>query len=166
MIWLVIILLVVCLFAGWLLFSPLQLDIDTRSASAELRWLSIGGVRIWYEEEWWMSARILFYRKTIRVSRMKATSKKVKKAPVKVKQEGKINRARMMRKAIRAIRTFRVTEWQLAVDTGDYAGNACLYPLNFLPGTAGHLHINFSEENFLVIKTRNSPWKLLYAFLR
>jgi hypothetical protein len=47
------------------------MEIDTRSPKAEQRWLGIGGVKVWYEEEWWLSMRILFYRKTIRFSEIK-----------------------------------------------------------------------------------------------
>lgn len=72
----------------------------------------------------------------------------------------------LLKKAVRIIKTFRVTEWRLAVDTGDHTRNAQLYPLNFLPGTFRHLQINFRDENYLVLKIRNRPWKILYAFLR
>ena len=72
----------------------------------------------------------------------------------------------LLKKIIRIIRTFQVTEWQLAVDTGDHSRNAQLYPLNFLPGAFPHLQINFRDENYLVLKTRNRPWKIVFAFLR
>ncbi len=67
---------------------------------------------------------------------------------------------------IRVLRTFRVTEWRVAIDTGDYARNAQLYPMNFLPYAFKHLDINFRDENFLVLRIRNRPWKMIYAFLR
>jgi hypothetical protein len=58
-----------------------------------------------------------------------------------------------------------VEEWRLAMDTGDYILNARLFPLNFLPGCRNHLHINFLEENYLYLKIRNYPWKIIYAFV-
>lgn len=164
--WLIIILLFIGLLLCWLLVSPLEIEIDTRSPKAELRWLGIGGVKVWYEEEWWLSLRILFYRKTIRFSEIKPKPKKIKEAATKKKQKRKLKIARMLEKIICVTRTFRVTEWQLAVDTGDHAGNAQLYPLNFLPYTFGHLHVNFRNENFLLLKVRNRPWRILYVFLR
>ena len=72
----------------------------------------------------------------------------------------------MLQKTIRMVRTFRLVEWHLAIDTGSYSRNAQLYPLNFFTGTPGHLHVNFNDENFVALKLRNRPWKLLFAFLR
>ena len=166
MVWLVIIVLFICLFTTWLLFSPIELDIDTRRACAEFRWLGIGRVIVWFEDEWWLSARVLFYRKTMRFPKKGPGPKKVNKAPVQGRQKGKLKTARMLQKATRMIRTFRVLEWQLTIDTGSHSLNAQLYPLNFSPKTVGHLHVNFNDENFLAVKIRNRPWKLLYAFLR
>ncbi len=66
----------------------------------------------------------------------------------------------------RVLATFRVEQWQLAIDTGDYVLNAQLYPVNFLPRCYGHLQINFTGENYGYIRIRNRPWQLLYAYLR
>jgi hypothetical protein len=102
----------------------------------------------------------------MRLSEMKTKQKKIKDATVKKKGKGKMKISRVLKKAIRVIKTFRVTEWHLAIDTGDHTCNAQLYPLNFLPYTFKHLHINFHDQNYLVLKIRNRPWKILYAFLR
>lgn len=166
MIWLVIMLLSLLTLLCWLLISPVELEIDSRIPSAKLRWFSIGKAVIWYENEWWLNFRVLFYRKTIRFSEIKKKPKKIKPATVKKKPKSRMSISRMSKKIIRVIKTFRVKEWQLAVDCGDHTRNAQLYPLNFLPGTFKHLHINFSDENYLVLKIRNRPWKILYAILR
>ena len=63
-------------------------------------------------------------------------------------------------------KTFRITEWKLALDTGDYSLNAPLYPLNFLPYTINHILVNFQNENYLALKVRNRPWKILIVFLK
>jgi hypothetical protein len=44
--------------------------------------------------------------------------------------------------------------------------NAWLYPLNFYSRVHQHLFINFSDDNYLLFEARNSPWKLVYAFIR
>jgi len=72
----------------------------------------------------------------------------------------------MLLKAARMARTFHILEWKLAIDTGDYTRNAQLYPLNFMPGAFSHLQVNFRDENYLVLKISNRPWKIVYAFLR
>ena len=142
------------------------MEIDTRIPGAGLRWISIGNVRVWYENEWLLSMRILFYRKTIRISEIKRTPKKINDGKTKKKEKRKMEIVRILKKMIRMLKTFRVTEWNVAIDTDDYIRNAQLYPLNYLPGILGHLHINFQDENYVVLKIRNRPWKIIYAFLR
>ena len=163
MIWLIII-LVLILFIAWLLLSPVIMEIDTRVPHAGLRWVSIGNVNIWYDEEWWLSMQILFFRKTIRFSNLKRKTKKTRKRIAKKKKKG--NPISKLSKMIMVIKTFRVTEWHLSVDTNDPVLNAQLYPLNYWHSVYGHLNINFNEENYLLVRIRNRPWKILYAFMR
>src|SRR4030095_9888699 len=115
MIWLII-LIVLLSFISWLLISPFVMKVDTMIPMTELWWVSVGNVRIWYETEWWLSFRILFFQKTIRFSEMKRKSKKIKDTASKKKTKKKIKISRMLKKLTRVIKTFRVTEWQLAID--------------------------------------------------
>ncbi|MGZ8557234.1 MAG: hypothetical protein ACXWWC_02820 [Chitinophagaceae bacterium] len=166
MIWLLVVLASLLIFLGWLLVSPVELEIDSRIPNAKLRWASAGKAVIWYDDEWWLSMRILFYKKTIRFSEIKRKPKKIKEAAAKKKPEKRVKRNRPLKKIVRMIKTFRVTDWKLALDTGDYTLNAQIFPLNFFPYTFKHLLINNSDENYLVLKIRSRPWKMLYAFLR
>ena len=166
MFWLIVISGSICFLFCWLLVSPVELEIDTVSAKAEFRWLSVGAIRVWYEDEWWLSMRVFFFRKIIPFSKIKKEPKKVTTASVNGRQKRKLKTKWILKKIIHVTSTLQVTEWQLAVDTGEYAWNARLYPLNFLLYTFGHLHINFRGENFLVVKIKGRPLKILYAFLR
>ena len=163
---LLIILIVLLGFIAWLIFSPLVLEIDTRMPQAAIRWIRIGKARVWYDNEWWLSFRIFFYRKTIRFSDIKSKTKRIKAAKPKEKRKRKMRISRLLRKMIRVLKTFRLTEWQLAIDTGDYCLNAQLYPLNYLPHAFEHLHINFAGKNYFVMKMKNRPLNILYAYLR
>lgn len=163
MIWLLVILLLLVLLLLWFLLAPLQLEIDSRQPVARLRWISIGRAAIWYDEEWWLSFRILFIRKTMRIASMKARPKKI---TAKRLRKPKKRRVMSLKKMVRLLRSFRVQEWRLALDTGDYPLNARLYPLNFLGGLRNHLLVNFNDENYLYVRIRNSPWRMLWAFLR
>ena len=145
----------------WLIFSPIIIQFDTRVPKAELRWISIGKVLLWYEGEWWLSFRILFFRKKISLASISISPKKIEK-----KRRQKTNRALLLRKMFRVLKIFRIQEWQLSIDTGNYLYNAWLYPVNFLPYSYGHLYINFNNENYFFIKVRSSPWKMIYAYLR
>ncbi|HLG40915.1 MAG TPA: hypothetical protein VI461_14645 [Chitinophagaceae bacterium] len=165
MLWLII-LVVIAAFVCWLLFSPLILEIDTRIPRAGLRWINIGNAWIWYENEWWLSFRILFFRKTIRFAEIKSKPKKIAGVKKKRKRKRKMQPMSLLKKIIRVLKTFRVTKWQLAVDTGDYVRNAQLYPLNYTKYTFNHLYINFTGENYLTLGIRNRPWKIIYALLK
>ncbi|MBL7747832.1 MAG: hypothetical protein JNM19_10420 [Chitinophagaceae bacterium] len=168
MISLIIVLGVLVLLLCWILVSPFVIKVDSRLPAAELRWISIGHVRIWYDNEWWLSLRILFYSRTLRFAALKRRNdEKRKKAVLKNKKpKRRMGLTRIITKMVRVIKTFRVTEWKLAIDTGDHTLNARLYPLNFFPHLFKHLAINFRNENYLVLTIRNRPWKMLYAFLR
>lgn len=96
----------------------------------------------------------------------------MKKKPAKTgrlkkeKTKKKVKPRRMLLKAVNMAKAFRIIEWKLAIDTGDYVRNAQLYPLNFVPGFFNHLGVNFCDENYLVLKIVNRPWRILYTYMR
>ncbi len=165
MIWVFIIIIFLLFILCWLLLSPLVMELDTRIPGAAVQWQNIGHAELWYDEEWYLSMQLLFYHKTFRMDELRKKSSG-KKTLTQKKKKKKMNRSRMAQKIIRVLQSFRVTEWKLAIDTGDYARNAQLYPLNFIPRTYDHLQINFAGENYLLLKIRNSPWRILYNWLR
>jgi hypothetical protein len=166
MIGLIIVLISLIALLCGLLISPIELEVDTRIPFVTLRWHCIGQAVIWYDNKWWLNMRIVFYKKTICFSELKSKPKKINDAARKKKPKTSMKIRRILRKVVRVVKTFRVTEWQLAFDSGDHTRNAQLYPFNFLPTTFKHLHINFRNENFLVLKIRTRPWKIVYAYLR
>lgn len=166
MLWLigivVLIFLILCIF----LVSVLVIEVDTRVPQAGIRWGFLGKAIIWYDDEWWLSMQLLFFRKTIRVASIKMKS--AKKETVIEKQAPKKRKKikRLLKRILRIIQTFKVIEWTLFIDTGDNVYNAQLYPLIFLSKTYKHIFINFRNENFLLLKIRNYPWKILYTFFK
>jgi hypothetical protein len=148
------------------MLSPLVVEVDTRVPYASFRWISIGQARIWYEGDWWINIQVLFFRKTMRLADMMNKPKQKKADKEKKKPAKRTNKWLLLRKLVRVIKTFRVTTCQIAIDTGDYTRDAQLYALNFLPYTFRHLEINFRDENYLVLKIRNRPWKMLSAYWR
>jgi hypothetical protein len=159
----VIILIFPLLIIGWLLLAPLQLQIDTRIPEISLRWITVGKAIIGYEQgKWYLKISALFLFKRWEVEKLIFKSKK--KAP-RVKSKKKATHYNWLKKFANVVKTFRVTGWQLAMDTGDAAKNAWLYPLNFYPGTRHHLYINFLDENYFLLEIRNSPWRVIKAFI-
>jgi len=151
------------LIPSWLLFSPLELQIDTRTPHASFRWISVGKAMISYEcDRWCVTIRFLFFYKRWELEKLIFRKRKTGK---QIKKETR-RRNDWVRKIVNIIKSFKVVKWQAAIDTGDTIGNAWLYPLNFLPKTRKHCHINFSDENYLMIKIRNAPWKVAYALFK
>ncbi|MFI5187142.1 MAG: hypothetical protein ACHQF0_10480 [Chitinophagales bacterium] len=160
---LIVILIFFLLLLCWLFFSPLEFQVDTRTPQASLRWISIGTAIIIYEnDKWLLKIRVLFFSKQWDLEKLLFKEKKIKRIK-KVKRKRKNI---WFGKFLNLIKTFRVTKWQIAIDTGDCIKNAWLYPLNFYPSTRHHLLINFSDENYFLIVIRNAPWKLAYAFMK
>jgi len=165
MLWLFILLSSLAFFVYWLITSPVDLNIDTEKAIAVFNWRRVGYIGIWYEDEWWVSMRVFFYRKKIPFSRIKKRSKKNNNT-IKSSDKRRLKTKRNIEKLIAVAKTLQVMEWQLAIDMGEFSRNARLYPLNFLSCTYDHLNINFQNKNFLIIKIKGWPWKMLYAFLK
>jgi hypothetical protein len=165
MVW-IIILIFLLLILCWFLLAPLELKIDTRTPQASLRWISIGKAKVVYEQEkWLLKIRVWFFSKQWELEKL-IFGKKKKNRIKKATRKRKSNKNKRLRRFLSVVKTFRVTKWQIAMDTGDSIQNAWLYPLNFFPYTRHHLYINFEEENYLLLKVRNVPWKLVYAFMK
>lgn len=156
-----LILLALVLLITWILLTPIVVQADTRIPAALVQWGRIGGCRFWFDGEWKLAFRILFFRKTLPVATLKGKRKKPRTHPQKKKKKGP-----PFGKIIQVLRSFRVEAWQLAVDTGDYTRNAKLYPFNHAPVFREHLWINFTGENYLYLRIRNRPGRILWAWIR
>ncbi len=164
MFWLFGFLMLVLLLITWLLLATLELNVDTRIPVAEICWKTIGRARIWYERDWFVHFRILFFSKKLTLSELKKNPAKPKKIPASENRPSRFKH--MPGRMLDVLRSFKVTECRLAIDTGDYTTNARLYFLNYAPYSRGHVMMNFNDENYLVLKVRNRPWKIIYAFFR
>ena len=152
------------LVLGWLLLAPLQLQIDTRIPQISFRWISVGKAKIAYEQgKWWLRISVFFFAKQWELEDVIfKRRKKVKKN----KPKAKTSHSKWFRKLLNLIKTFRVTKWRIAIDTGDDVRNAWLYALNFYPGVSRHFCVNFFDENYLLLEIRNAPWKMVYALMK
>lgn len=166
MFWLISILVIFILILCLVLLSVIVIEVDTRIPQAGFRWGNLGTATIWYDDEWWLGIQVLFYRKKIRMSAIKRKSAKIQVANARKKPAKKRKLKDVLRKVFSVVKTFEVIECKLAIDTNDYAFNAQLFPLNFLPKGGGHIFINFNNENFFVLKVINYPWKILYSFFK
>ncbi|GAB2811814.1 hypothetical protein [Ferruginibacter profundus] len=160
----IIIVALVLLLLCWCLFATLELYADTRTALISVRWISIGKVMLQYEDNaWWFRLQILCFKKQWLLQQLfSRSSKKKKPAAVKTKKAKAIPWPRLLK----IIQTFRVIQCRIVIDTGNYPLNAQLYPLNFLPPVSKYVTVNFKDENYAVIITRNTLWRILYAWIK
>jgi hypothetical protein len=162
-IFLIFLFLILC----WFFLAPLEIQIDTRIPAASVRWITIAKGAVLYEEDkWWLKMRVGFFHKQWDLEKLISSRKKKVKKSNSASKKKSPGGSRKLRKLLNVVRTFRVTSWQIALDTGDEPSNAWLYSLNFFPATRRHFHMNFNDENYVTITIRNVPWKLTYAFLK
>jgi hypothetical protein len=166
MFWLLGFLMLLLLIIIWLLVSALELNIDTRTLHAELRWKTIGRVRVWHEQQWHIGFRIFFFAKTVPLTDLMRTKGQPKKIRLENQASKPFRLQNIAGRMIDALKSFDVNECTLAIDTGNHARNAYLFPLNYTPFAKGHLYVNFFGENYFVVSIRNRPWKILYSFFR
>lgn len=162
MVWIIILTLLFLLLC-WLFISPLECTIDTRVPVAVIRWISIGKAAIVFEkEEWWMKVNILFFHRKWTLEKLFLTQKR---KPVIQKQERK-RKGKLLKRILHVFQTFKIKQWQIAIDSEDSINNALFYPLNFLPYLRQHIYINFTDQNYVTMTIRNVPWRIIYAWLK
>lgn len=162
-----IILLFILLIAAWILLSPLELKIDTRVPVIMIQWKSIGSAMLLYEEEeWWLKVRVLFFYKNWSLMQLIFANRKKRKTKVETRRKKSGRKSGTPLKFFKILKTFHIVQWEIAISTDDNTTNARWYYLNFLPFMRKHVHINFFDENYLVLIIRNKAWRMAYAFMK
>lgn len=165
MLW--IILFLILLILAWILLSPLELKIDTRVPVIMVQWKSIGGATLLYEdEEWWLQMRVLFFSKKLNLIQMIFSDKKKRKRTGKSRKKKNGGKRKIILKFFKILKTFQIVQWEIAFSADDNTKNAKWYYLNFLSFTRKHVHINFFDENYLVLLIRNKGWRIVHAFMK
>ena len=71
-----------------------------------------------------------------------------------------------MHKILQVVRTFKIKEFVLNIDTGNCITNAKLYPLLSIAHLCkGQFNINFQGQNQLILQIENRPVRILKAFI-
>jgi len=70
------------------------------------------------------------------------------------------------RKISRVLRSFKIKNLIIDIDTGDWTLNAKLYPIfSFLNFTVGSFNINFEGRNRMVLHMQNRPISIIKSFI-
>jgi len=87
------------------------------------------------------------------------------RAPIFNKKIGNFN-IKSSKWAKNLIKSFKIKELQLNIDTGDFILNAKLFPLiAILNTTYGDYTINFKGKNYLVFKVQSRPAYIITSFI-
>ena len=158
-----------------LLFAPVRLRVNSQERLAELSaLLVVKGAVVMEDHTIWLRLRVFgFTRKwdllKLAAEKREPSKAKKKKSP-RVGGESKKERGNFppLRKIIGVVKSFRVHELVLRIDTGDYALNGFLFPLFYwLSRWSGKtIEINFLDRNELILDVSNTPARALYAFIR
>lgn len=162
-----IILLLIILIPAWILLSPMEFKIDTRVPIIMIRWKAIGSAVLLFEnEEWWLKIRVLFFSKKWNLIQMFFSGKKKRAKINKKRRKENVRKKKTLFRILKVLKTFRIVEWEIAYSTEDNVKNAYWYWLNFFPLTRQHVHINFINENYLIVVIKNKIGRMLYAFIK
>ena len=165
MLWIVLLLMI--LLCVWILLSPLEFKVDTRVPVIMIRWKAIGSAALIFEnEEWWLKMRVLFFSKKWNLIRMFLPARERQKKINKIRRKKKRSERERIFKFFKIFRTFQVVQWEVAFSADDYEKNAYWYWFNFFPLTRQHVHINFMDENYLILIIKNRIGRMVYAFIK
>jgi len=164
MVWIVSLLILLLLI--WILLSPLEFKIDTRVPVIMIRWKAIGSAALIFEnEEWWLKIRVLFFSKKWNLIQMFFSGKKKRAKINKKRRKENVRKKKTIFRILKVLKTFRIVEWEIAYSAEDNVKNAYWYWLNFFPLTRKHVHINFRDENYLIVVIKNKIGRMVYAFI-
>ena len=145
--------------------STIEYNIDSRIPQLEIRWRSIAkGMVVFDDGDYLIRMKIFFFKKEWNLEKL--LFQKRKPATTAVKKKDHPAKKPPFSKIMTVTQSFQATQWELAYCTEDYLKDAWHYTINFLPHTMHHVRINFTSENYLLLKIRKAPWRIMHAWIR
>lgn len=166
---LTVILSVLC----YLLFAPILIEIDSRKGVYGLRFHRMGRAGIaWKQDTVMMQVQVAWWKKEMDLFAMHPR-KKSEAAPPSGRQTGREHKKmpdfrKIAGRITGVIRSFRIRDCYVSIDTGDMPLNGILYPwFSLLARYSGKaIQINFCNEQVIVLKIENSLARMLRAYLK
>ncbi len=159
-----IIIIVIILIITWILFSPIVLKVDTRYNLYDLRFLMIAHVWLDVEGDNTLTFHLklpLYHYQTQQLPISSRSNQKRRKVRAKGNYIDRLIRIKNI------VRSFKVTAFEIFLDTDNYTLNAQLIPISIYLSNKGiPITINFQEKSFLQLEIRNTPWRLGLAYLK
>ncbi|TND01480.1 MAG: hypothetical protein FD123_4251 [Bacteroidetes bacterium] len=170
--WFLLILLVLILSViFYLLLAPFFIIIDTNTGLFQFRFHRLADFRlVLNENEMMLYMRIAWWKKESDLLNPGERKKRLP-APVKTKKRKRrkpVPFRKIMRMVIAVIRSFRVKQCYISIDTGNMPLNGILYPWFFLLSrrTGQNIMINFRGEETIVLRLQNSLGRIAWAMIK
>ncbi len=163
--WVFILLGLLFLLMVGFLWMPIEVCLDTVSQQYFVRLKGLAKASLEpHGEELFQVTLHVFFRKFYFYPLQKLFTEQPKKEPNK---KHKKKRSAMGYKKIKGLlKTFKVKQLLIDIDTGDYVTNAKLYPVfAYLNRWVGSFSINFQGRNQMVLFLQNRPIFLLKTFI-
>jgi hypothetical protein len=171
MLWWIVPVFLIVLLAGFVLFTPFFVGIDSSTGYAGIRFGRLIEATLLFNETlqvvrvkiaWWRKEFDLFQ------SAKPVTPVQHEKAVRKRKTRKAIPLAKLLRKVRAVLSTFRITRCFITIDTGDMRVNGILYPWVYLlkRRIRKNVSINFWGENVVILEAKNTIARMLWAYVK
>ena len=152
----------------WLVFAPLDVYINTPQRDYRIRYWGILSMAALPDPDEILILKFRIFFIPFKMYPFRPSKKKdehkIQKHPAK--KSSKRFTKLSPKKAWRMLRTFKVLNFKLELDTGDPVQNAKLFPLfALLDFRFGGFGINFNDHNELQLHLRNRPFNLIKSFI-
>jgi hypothetical protein len=156
----------------YFLFAPFFVEIDSNTGLFRIRFHHLAKVDfVFRESSIFLKVKVAWWQKEIDLLEKKPLKRK-KELPVAAgkelkKKEKEFSFRKMLRKIKGVMKSFRVRQCFITIDTGDMPANGILYPWFWLlsRATGQTVLINFWGENEIVLKIENSVARMLRAYI-
>ncbi len=155
-----LILAIVIAFIAWLLFTTLIIRVDTDRGIYDLRLVGLMRMRFDLDDH---GLVLHFYIPLyhFKVYPLRFSEKKKEDKPKKRSRSSSFSG----RNILRVIRSFKVSVFQVKLDTDDYVLNAYLVPVSlFLQQRGLDTAVSFAGDSYVRLELKNSLWRMGKAF--
>jgi hypothetical protein len=153
-----------------MLFIPLIICIDTDKECYEVRLKGLLQLRLISREDMpALRMHVPFYTKEFQlINNQKKQNIKHNENKNRNENGKKRSKSRMTPERFMAlIRTFKIRQLYVSLDTGDYVNNALLVPLfQWITHYGNQLEVNFNDDTIIRFKASNNIWRLGTTYLR
>ena len=158
--------IIVFLFILYLLFTPIIINIDTKTNQyyTQLKGIGKASIETHDNEIFQIKLQTIFFNHYYFPLRKKPSSKHRKS--LKKSKMTKVPSITTLNTGLRILRTIEVKKLFIDIDTGNCITNAQWYPIfAFMNYRFGEFHVNFENRNQLVLQMQNRPIDIIKAFI-